>query len=232
MKPFMIALAGGSGAGKTTIVSLIRDFCPSLGLQVIEQDHYYADLSHLTIEERAKQNFDHPLSLDTEKLEKDLEALSQGRTILRPTYCFKTHTRTSEYVEVKPTPVIIFDGIFALHSLLPQKYFDLKLFVDVDDDVRFIRRLLRDRKERGRSTEEIVDRYNKNVRPMHVEHVAPFKKRADFVIDWNTERQDTIKFIASIVSSQLNQRSSEFRRSYSNPINSPSLTTFKEQVRI
>lgn len=196
---YLIGVAGGSGSGKTTVVDLITKACPELEIMVLQQDHYYRDLSHLPRDQRAEFNFDRPDSIDLELFIQHLEMLTRGEAIDRPTYSFTDHIRTDEVVRLKPKPILIVDGIFALSSKELRDLYSLKLFVDVPDDLRFIRRLQRDIEERGRSQESVVDQYLQTVRPMYEKYIAGCKKQADFLVYWEDMNYPAIDLIASLL---------------------------------
>lgn len=180
-RPLVIAVAGGSGSGKTTVARAIEE-----GLQrptvLVEQDAYYKDLAHLTLEERKKVNFDHPDAFDTELLIAQLQLLLAGRPIERPTYDYPAHTRAAATVRVESSDVILVDGILLYADARLRQLFDIKVFVDVPDDVRFIRRLQRDVVERGRTMDSVISQYLTTVRPMHLEFVEPSKRYADVIL--------------------------------------------------
>jgi uridine kinase len=149
---------------------------------VLQQDHYYKDLPHLPLDERAHQNFDHPDSLDTPLMVEHLRQLRDGRAIDRPKYNFSRHRREAETVPMVPHPAIIVEGILIFESKPLRELMDIKIFVDTDADLRFIRRLGRDIRERGRSVESVVQQYLATVRPMHMEFIEPSKRHADVII--------------------------------------------------
>ncbi len=196
-KPLLVAVTGGSGSGKSTIVRKVCEYSPDLPIAVLQQDHYYRDLSHLKPAERDAVNFDHPASLDMALIQAHLESLANGVAIDRPTYDFATHTRTKEVVRMEPMPIIMFDGILALHDPGIRRLFDISVFVDVPDDVRFIRRLRRDVRERGRSVEGVIEQYLGSVKPMHDEFVAPTRRMADLVISWERWNDRSIAMLAN-----------------------------------
>jgi uridine kinase len=198
-KPFMIAVTGGSGSGKSTVVDLVRASCPSIPILVLTLDHYYKDWSHLSPEQRAKVNFDHPDSLDSHTLCAHIQQVARGERFYRPSYDFTSHTRSEERVLIEPAPVVILDGIFSLYFEEIRSFFDLKIYLDVPSDVRFIRRLRRDMDTRGRTMESVVDQYLSTVRPMHTRFIEPCKSFADLLISWEHHNATTIEMLASII---------------------------------
>ena len=202
-KPKVIAVSGGSGSGKTTLVGRLRESCGEAGILVIQLDHYYSDLSHLAKEERDRRNFDHPQAFDTDLLHRHLAALSAGQSIDRPTYDFATHTRVQPTVLLQPAPVIILDGILSLHWAEIRALCDLSVYVDVDDDVRFIRRLRRDISERGRSVEGVIKQYLETVKVMHDTFVAPQKHVADIIVSWMDYNSRAVDMLAGTAKSWL-----------------------------
>lgn len=180
--PITIGVAGGTGSGKTTVANTILDRVGEHHIAHIQHDSYYRDLSHLPPHERGRINFDHPDSLETELLIKHLEDLRAWRPVQVPVYDFTTHSRTSRTLRVEPRHVILVDGILIFVEKALRQMFDIKIFVDTDADLRFIRRLQRDIAERGRTTGSVIDQYLNTVRPMHMEFVEPSKRYADVII--------------------------------------------------
>ena len=181
-KPFVIGVAGGSGSGKSTVT---RQVLASIGpgmTAVLIQDDYYCDQSHLSPEERRKTNYDHPDAFDWPLMVQHVQALRRGEAIEMPTYDFSQDNRSSKTVTVKPAPVIVIEGLFALFDAELRKMMSLKIFVDTAADVRFIRRLQRDISERGRSTESVINQYLETVRPMHKQFIEPTKRNADVIL--------------------------------------------------
>lgn len=181
-KPLIIGIGGGSGSGKTTIASALLEQAGHDNAALILHDSYYRDLAHLPLEERAAVNYDHPDSLETELLVEHLHALRHGAAIDKPLYDFTTHTRRAETERVEPRPVILIEGVLVLAEPALRAVMDLKIFVDTDSDLRFMRRLERDIKDRGRTLESVFEQYLATVRPMHVQFVDPSKAAADLVI--------------------------------------------------
>jgi uridine kinase len=182
MKPLVIGVAGGSGSGKTTVV---REIIRNIGrshVTVIHHDSYYRDVKQMPFEERIKINYDHPDSLETSLLIRHLHELNAGRSVNVPVYDFTAHLRATEVEEMEPRKVIIVDGLLILWDRELRSMMDIKVFVDTDSDLRFIRRLSRDIQERGRSAESVIEQYITTVRPMHLEFVEPSKRYADVII--------------------------------------------------
>jgi len=178
----LIGIAGGTGSGKTTVAKAIDRELPGNHIALISQDNYYLDQSHLPFEERVKINYDHPDAFDWPLLLEHLEALRAGRSIERPAYDFATHSRKPGTVPVRPARVIVLEGIMALVEPRVREIMDIKIFVDTDADVRFIRRLVRDTRERGRTLDQVVAQYCSIVRLMHMEFVEPSKRYADLIV--------------------------------------------------
>ena len=177
----IIGICGGTGSGKTTVSEKIRE---PLRDRVIylQHDYYYRDLTHLSLDDRRKVNYDHPDSLETSLLTEHLKTLKAGQAIERPDYDFTVHNRRAQTVRIDPKPVIVVEGILIFESAELRSLMDLKVFVDTDADMRFIRRLRRDIVERGRTPHSVMDQYLATVRPMHLEFVEPSKRYADIII--------------------------------------------------
>lgn len=181
-KPLVIGIAGGTGSGKTTVANAVLSRVGLQRIAFLSHDAYYRDLSHLPIEERRKINFDHPDSLETELLVEHIQRLMNWQPVEVPVYDFTCHSRTSQTVHVEPRRVIMVDGILIFYEPALRPLFDVKIYVDTDADLRFIRRLQRDIVERGRTTESVIQQYFSTVRPMHMEFVEPSKRYADVII--------------------------------------------------
>lgn len=180
--PLVIGIAGGSGSGKTTVAQEILNRVGADRIAFLQHDSYYKDLSGLPPAQRAEVNFDHPNSLETDLLIEHITSLRDGKAIEVPIYDFSIHSRTSQTFTVKPHRVILVEGILIFAEASLRELFDVKLFVDTDADIRFIRRLQRDITERGRTTETVIKQYQATVRPMHLEFVEPSKRYADVII--------------------------------------------------
>jgi uridine kinase len=180
--PLTIGIAGGTGSGKTTVANAILDRVGAGHISVIPHDAYYKDLTALAPTLRAQVNFDHPDSLETSLLIEHLQQLRKGLPIDLPVYDFKTHTRTQQTIRIDPKPVVMVEGILIFMEPILRELFDIKIFVDTDADLRFIRRLQRDIAERGRTSESVIQQYLSTVRPMHLEFVEPSKRYADVII--------------------------------------------------
>lgn len=203
--PLMIGVVGGSGSGKTTVARTIYEFLGS-DAAFIDQDAYYADLSHLTMDERRRVNFDHPDAFDTDLMVEQLRTLSAGHPIRKPTYDYPAHTRATATVEVTPRDVILVDGILLFADARLRALFDIKIFVDVAEDVRFIRRLQRDVSERGRTMDDVIRQYLSTVRPMHLEFIEPSKRYADIILPEGGHNRTGIEMILARVELELTRR--------------------------
>jgi uridine kinase len=182
VKPVIIGIAGGTGSGKTTVARAIHDRVGKERIEWISHDSYYRNFEGLSPEERHHINFDHPDSLETELLARHLDVLAKGAAVEVPIYDFTTHSRKDDTQRVEPRRVVIVEGILVLAEPELRKRIDIKLFVDTPPDIRFMRRLVRDIKTRGRSMESVIEQYMTTVRPMHEEFVEPSKRYADLII--------------------------------------------------
>ena len=182
-KPIIVGIAGGSASGKTSISRrLKKQFDNERSVLIIRQDDYYKDQSDKPMEERIKTNYDHPFAFDNDLLLEHIQKLSAGETVEKPTYDFVNHTRSDVTETCYPCDVLILEGLFVLEDENIRNLLDIKIFVDTDADVRFIRRLIRDVKERGREVDNIVSQYLDTVRPMHEQFIEPSKRYADIII--------------------------------------------------
>lgn len=181
-KPTIIGIAGGSGSGKTSVTQKIMAAFEGHSVALIEQDYYYKDQSDMTFEERLTTNYDHPLAFDNDLLTDHLYQLLAGQKVELPTYDYKQHTRSNKTIPMSPQDVIIIEGIFALENPLLRDLMDVKIYVDTDADLRILRRLQRDIKERNRTMESVINQYLEVVRPMHMQFIEPTKRYADIII--------------------------------------------------
>ena len=196
-KPIIIGVAGGSGSGKTTVTKSICQRFPNKNILVIEQDYYYKDQAHLSFEQRLQTNYDHPLAFDNDLLIEHVNELLQNKSIEKPVYDYKMHTRSKETIHVEPQQVIILEGILILEDPALVELMDIKVFVDTDSDLRIIRRLLRDIKERGRSLDSVIHQYINDVRPAHLQFVEPTKRYADIIIPEGGQNHVAIDLLAT-----------------------------------
>jgi uridine kinase len=180
--PLVIGIAGGTGSGKTTVANVILERVGAKHIAYLPHDAYYKDILDLPAAQRDLINFDHPNSLDTDLMIKHIQALKNGKSIELPVYDFKTHSRTTQTIHIQSQQVILVEGILIFVDAELRRLCDVKIFVDTDADIRFIRRLQRDIEERGRTTTSVVRQYLDTVRPMHLEFVEPSKRYADVII--------------------------------------------------
>ena len=195
----IIGIAGGTGSGKTTVVRKIAQALPPHCVAVVPIDSYYNDTTGLTPEERAAINFDHPDAFDWKLLTEQVRKLKNGEAVEQPTYSYIESNRQKETVHVEPKPVIIIEGIMALHNKKLRDIMDLKIFVDTDADVRLIRNIRRDVVERGRTVEMVLDRYEKVLKPMHEQFIEPTKHFADLIIPSGGENKTGIHILKTYI---------------------------------
>ena len=199
----IIGIAGGTGCGKTTVVQQIIDELPKNEVCIISQDSYYKDTSHLSFEERTKINFDHPQAIDFDLLVEHLKELKKGKSIEQPIYSFVEHNRIKETETTRPKKVVIVEGILILTNPSIRKLFDIKIYVHADSDERLIRRLKRDMAERGRDLEEVLNRYQNTLKPMHLQFIEPTKEYADLIIPNNKYNTVAIELMRTIIHQKL-----------------------------
>ena len=204
-RPLIIGVVGGSGSGKTTVTRAIYDL-PGVDAAFIDQDAYYRDLSHLPLDQRKRVNYDHPDAFDTELLVRHLTQLQAGEAVDKPTYDYAAHTRAAATQRAEPKHVILVDGILLFADARLRPLFDIKIYVDVSEDVRFIRRLQRDTAERGRSMDDVIRQYLATVRPMHLEFVEPSKRYADIIIPEGGFNRIGIEMIQARVQLEIERR--------------------------
>jgi uridine kinase len=197
----VIGVAGGSGSGKTTVVRRIVESLGNSQVTVLEHDRYYRNRDDLRLEERAALNYDHPDSLETDLMVRHVVELRQGRAIEAPTYDFARYTRHADTETVPPRRAIIVEGILIFTDAELRRLMDIKVFVDTDDDTRFIRRLQRDIAERGRTVQSVIDQYLGTVKPMHLEFVEPSKRYADIIIPQGGHNAVAIEMLLTLIRS-------------------------------
>ena len=204
-KPVVIGVAGGSGSGKTSVTRSICQRFTDKTILVIEQDYYYKDQTHLPMEERLNTNYDHPLAFDNDLLINHLHQLLDHKAVEKPVYDYKIHTRSAQVIPVEPKEVIIVEGILILDDPRLVELMDIKVFVDTDADLRIIRRLLRDIKERGRNLDSVIDQYINNVRPSHLQFIEPTKRYADIIIPEGGKNHVAIDIMATKIENILSK---------------------------
>lgn len=203
----VIGIAGGTGSGKTTVVKKIVDLMSEKEVVVIPQDSYYKDSGHLPLEERLELNFDHPESIDVDLLVKDIKTLKKGIPIEQPIYSYLTCTRAKETVHIEPKPIVILEGILIFCYPELRKQMDIKVFVDAEADDRLSRVICRDIVERGRSVEKVLERYDKTVKPMHLQFIEPTKRYADIIIPQGGHNEVGIDVLRKFIEKTLKEHS-------------------------
>ncbi len=209
--PLVIGVAGGSGSGKTTVVRNIIEALGDGAVSVLEHDRYYRDHPQLRLEERASLNYDHPDALETDLLVRHVETLRAGQPIAAPVYDFARHARRPTAERVDPRAAIIVEGILIFTDAALRQLMDVKVFVDTDDDTRFIRRLQRDISERGRTVDSVIDQYLSTVKPMHLEFAEPSKRYADVIIPSGGHNAVAIDMLLTLIRSLSRSRESGTR---------------------
>lgn len=206
MKPILIGIAGGSASGKSSIAARLKEeFSLTNSVVIIRQDDYYKDQSHLTMEERVKTNYDHPFAFDNDLLIEHLNQLMNGKTIEKPIYDYTVHNRSEVTETVTPCDVIVLEGLFVLESEKLRDLLDMKIFVDTDADIRFIRRMVRDVKERGRSLDSVVSQYTTTVRVMHDLFIEPSKRYANLIIPEGGHNEVAIDLLTTKINSIIHK---------------------------
>lgn len=200
----IIGIAGGTGSGKTTVVNQILNELPETEVGIISQDSYYKQNNNMSYEERSNINFDHPRAIDFELLVEHLQALKAGQTIDQPVYSFVTHNRIDDTVTTHPRKVMIVEGILILTNPELREMFDIKIFVHADSDERLIRRLKRDIAERGRDMEEVLNRYQTTLKPMHQQFIEPTKAFADIIIPNDKYNTVAIDVVRAVINQRIN----------------------------
>ncbi len=199
----VLGIAGGTGSGKTTVVNQILNELPADEVGVISQDSYYRQHDNKTYDERSKINFDHPNSIDFDLLVKHIKALREGKVIEQPIYSFVTHNRTKDTVKTHPRKVMIVEGILVFSDSALRDMFDIKIYVHADSDERLIRRIRRDVAERGRDVNEVLERYQKTLKPMHQQFIEPGKVYADIIIPNDRYNTVAIDIVRTVISNKL-----------------------------
>lgn len=199
----IVGIAGGTGSGKTTVVREIINRLPKNEVAVISQDAYYKDNSHIPLEKRQEINFDHPNSLEFKLLVDHIRKLKMGKVVQQPIYSYLTCKRSEETVPVEPKNVVIIEGILVLQNIPLRKLMDIKVFVDADNDDRLMRVVQRDIEERGRSVNKVLERYEKTVKPMHLQFIEPTKKYADIIIPQGGQNKVAVDILTSIIEKNL-----------------------------
>jgi len=202
----IIGIAGGTGSGKTTVVRKIIERLPKDSVALLPQDSYYKDNSHLPLEERQKINFDHPNAIEFDLLIKHINLLKQGLPVQQPIYSYLTCTRSDETVLVTPKRVVIVEGILIFTNKELRNLFDLKIFVDAEADERLMRVIKRDIIERGRSVNQVLERYEKTVKPMHVEFIEPTKQFADVIVPQGGNNHKAIDLLVRFIKQKLDEQ--------------------------
>lgn len=206
-KPVFIGIAGGSASGKTSISRKLYEMCKQQkSVTIIREDDYYKDQSHKDMSERVKTNYDHPFAFDHDLLVSHMDMLARREAISKPTYDYRVHTRSNVTETIEPSDVIIIEGLFVLEEEAIRRRLDIKIFVDTDADLRFIRRLLRDVEERGRTLESVVTQYVSTVRVMHNEFIEPSKRYADVIVPEGRENNVAIDLLATKIDAILREQ--------------------------
>ncbi|MBE6114711.1 MAG: uridine kinase [Erysipelotrichaceae bacterium] len=206
-KPVFIGIAGGSASGKTSISRKLYEMCKQQkSVTIIREDDYYKDQSHKDMSERVKTNYDHPFAFDHDLLVTHMDMLARREAISKPTYDYRVHTRSDVTETIEPSDVIILEGLFVLEEEAIRRRLDIKIFVDTDADLRFIRRLLRDVEERGRTLESVVTQYVSTVRVMHNEFIEPSKRYADVIVPEGRENSVAIDLLATKIDAILREQ--------------------------
>ncbi|MBO0959405.1 uridine kinase [Neobacillus sp. MM2021_6] len=206
-KPVVIGVTGGSGSGKTSVTKAIYESLKEHSILVLEQDYYYKDQHDVPFEERLKTNYDHPLAFDNDLLIEHIEKLLRYEAIEKPVYDYSIHTRSDKVIPVEPQDVIILEGILVLEDERLRNLMDIKLYVDTDADLRIIRRLTRDIRERGRTFDSVIDQYLNVVRPMHNQFIEPTKRYADVIIPEGGQNHVAVDLMVTKIQTILEQKS-------------------------
>ena len=204
-KTLIIGITGGTGSGKSTVCKAIKDSIPAENIAILEQDAYYKDQTHLSFEDRLKTNYDHPLAFDNKLLINHIDMLCEGKSIEKPIYDYELHTRKQdETVTVEPKDIIIVEGIMILEDEELRDKLDIKIYVDTEDDIRILRRIQRDIKERVRTVDSVIDQYLTTVKPAHDQFIEPYKKYADIIMPEGGQNEVAIDIVITKIKTQLN----------------------------
>ncbi len=201
--PLVVGIAGGTASGKTTVARKVREALADCRVAFIDQDSYYRDLQDMTLEERREVNFDHPDAFDRDLLVHQLRELKAGRAVQKPVYDFRTSSRRPDTLRVEPGDIILIEGILVLHMKEVRDEMDVKIYVDADDDLRILRRLTRDIKDRGRDFDHVVGQYLRHVRPMHMGFVEPSKHHADIIVPHGGNNDIAIQMLVGALRARL-----------------------------
>lgn len=203
-KTLIIGITGGTGSGKSTVCKAIKESIPAENIAIIEQDAYYKDQTHLSFEDRLKTNYDHPLAFDNKLLINHIDMLCEGKSIEKPIYDYELHTRKQdETVTVESKDIIIVEGIMILEDEELRNKLDIKVYVDTEDDLRILRRIQRDIKERGRTVDSVIEQYLQTVKPAHDQFIEPYKKYADIIIPEGGQNEVAIDIVIARIKTQL-----------------------------
>jgi uridine kinase len=201
--PLVVGIAGGTASGKTTVARKVHQALSESRVAFVDQDSYYKELSHLSLAERQNVNFDHPDAFDSDLMVSHIERLKKGEAVEKPVYDYVSCTRTGQFNTVRPADIVLVEGILVLHEPKILAVLDLKIFVETEDDVRIIRRLTRDIKERGRDFDHVVHQYLETVRPMHLAFVEPSKRNADMVVPRGGNNEIAIDLLVGALRARL-----------------------------
>ncbi len=204
MNTILLGIAGGTGSGKTTLADKLTRSFGTDEVSILRHDNYYKRHDEMCYEERSKLNYDHPDAFDTELLCEHIKLLKEGKSIQMPVYDYSVHNRSDETIQVNPAPVIVLEGILIFAETELCELMDIKVFVDTDADVRILRRIIRDVKERGRSLDSVIEQYLTTVKPMHEQFVEPSKRRADIIIPEGGENVVALDMLIQRVRKHLN----------------------------
>lgn len=205
----IVGIAGGTGSGKTTVVRKIIESLPENAVTLVPQDSYYKDNSHLALSERQKLNFDHPASIEWKLLTQHIQELSYGNKVEQPIYSYLSCIRSKETITIEPTKIVIIEGILVLTDQALRELMDIKVFVDADADNRLGRVIIRDMEERGRSVSDVLERYEKTVKPMHLDFIEPSKRYADIIIPQGGKNEVGIGVLITLIKQHLQENTNQ-----------------------